>query len=247
MDIALIHVVTCLLEQAGLMLPSCHCQLSISGRGLTVTTQDIANMLPAPRLPSYGPLPHYLARFRSIAMTQIGRTWLCRIDIRFTIVLFLYRLAWSNQWWPSHCNTAPFHLTALRGSCVSPEDELSLGPYSSTRWLFPPEKWYIYFSVSTCKPGAFGFCECVLSMARITYWVRFGGIHALQEIVFEVNMNFEIVSHLQVFMGVVLQLQSVLRLVYWHLSRNAMSSFLYSFRGQVNCFWLFADFQGIFL
>ena len=46
--------------------------------------------------------------------------------------------------------------------------------------------------------GALGFCECVLRMARFSYLVRFGGIHAFQEIVFEVNMNFEIVSHIQV-------------------------------------------------
>ena len=35
-------------------------------------------------------------------------------------------------------------------------------------------------------------------MAKFSFLMRFGGIHAFQEIVFEVNMNFEIVSHIQV-------------------------------------------------
>ena len=96
-----------------------------SGRGPTVTTQDIANILlaarfTAPHLPSYRTsLPNYLARFRSTAMTQICRTWPRTIDISFAIVLFIYWLAWSNKRWPLWCHTAPFHLPAPQGSCVS--------------------------------------------------------------------------------------------------------------------------------
>ena len=50
---------------------------------------DPAARFTTPHLPSYIPLQRFFARFRSTAMTQIGQTCPCTIDIRFTIVLFL--------------------------------------------------------------------------------------------------------------------------------------------------------------